>query len=51
MSLGLGSLIIFLLTPSTWRKRVTLMTLSVLAVELLSLGSRQRVWKIKKTAF
>ncbi|MDD4238553.1 MAG: O-antigen ligase family protein [Desulfotomaculaceae bacterium] len=36
MSLGLGCLIIFLLTPSTWRKRFTLMVLSVLVVELLS---------------
>ncbi len=36
MSLGLGCLIIFLLTPSTWRKRFTLMVLSVLVVESLS---------------
>jgi hypothetical protein len=37
MSLGLGCMIIFLLTPSTWRKRLALMVLSVLVVELLSL--------------
>lgn len=36
MSLGLGCGMIFLLTPSTWRKRLTLMVLSVLVVELLS---------------
>lgn len=36
MSLGLGCLIVFLLTPSTWRKRFSLMALTVLAVELLS---------------
>lgn len=38
MSLGLGCLMLFLLTPSTWRKRFSLMVFSVLAVELLSLA-------------
>lgn len=36
MSLGLGCLIIFLLTPSAWRKRFYLMALTALAVELFS---------------
>lgn len=36
MSLGLGCLIVFLLTPSTWWKRLKLMVLSVLVIEALT---------------
>ncbi len=36
LSLGLGCLIVFLLTPSTWWKRLKLMVLSVLIIEVLT---------------
>ncbi|OPZ72698.1 MAG: O-Antigen ligase [Firmicutes bacterium ADurb.Bin456] len=36
LSLGLGCLMLFWLTPSTWRKRFSLVVFTVLSVELLS---------------